>query len=421
MKRQKHVIYKRIIALGMAFVFGLLLISNCVPVYADEKEIVIVIDPGHGGTQNGAEYNGILEKDINIKVSEAFARELSKYDGVKVYLTHETADKTMSIKARVDFAEKVKADYFFCVHFNASGNHNFYGAETWITSFGRYYSEMYAFSDILLQEFEELGLFNRGIKTKLETDGTDYYGVLRRGAESDIPAVIIEHCHMDNMVDAPFLNDAMYETFGKTDAKAVAQFLKLKSSQTGEDYSGFEYELPPQPKEPIPNDTTPPSCNVKVTQCNVSSKKIFFQITSKDEEQPILYYGYSLDGGKSYTPLEVWEKDTDTMEVVLEYEDIRDKKILFKTVNGFNLEGLAKEISIDEMVLRQEAITATEEASLEAALKEIANSRGEYVEPLSGGTLYLIIALAALAGALIITVVIIFIFLKKKDTPEHSN
>lgn len=392
-------------------------------VYADDKkEIIVVIDPGHGGSQNGAEYNERLEKDLTMKVSKVFAEELSKYDGVKVYLTHDSANDTMSIKARADYADKVKADYFFCVHFNASGNHNLYGSEAWITSFGRYYSEMYAFSEIVLKEFEDIGVFNRGIKTKLEVDGTDYYGVLRRGAEYDIPAVIIEHCHMDNSVDEQFLDEeADYELFGKLDAKAAAKFLRLKSSELGIDYTDYEYELPEEPKEPIPNDETAPLCSVTVMDVNLNSKKIYFQINASDEEQPILYYSYSVDGGKSYEPLEMWDKNAGYMECMIDYESIRDKKILFKVLNGFNIEGYAKEISIDDMVSRQEALVATEEDSLEAAIEALRDGNEQYAQPISGGVFYLIIAIVALVGVLGILIVVLLVFFRKKDTVKRSN
>ncbi|MDE7239451.1 MAG: N-acetylmuramoyl-L-alanine amidase, partial [Lachnospiraceae bacterium] len=40
------------------------------PICADAKEpVVVVLDPGHGGESEGAAYNGIFEKDINLSVA----------------------------------------------------------------------------------------------------------------------------------------------------------------------------------------------------------------------------------------------------------------------------------------------------------------------------------------------------------------
>ena len=253
----------------------------------EKDEIIIVIDPGHGASQKGAEYNGLEEKNINMAVSAAMAEELEKYEGIQVHLTHTSAEDEMSIRERAEFARDVEADYFFCIHFNASGNHNFYGAEAWITSYGRYYAEMKAFSEIVLQEFEEIGVYNRGIKTKLETDGTDYYGVLRRNAEFDIPAVIIEHCHMDHDEDAQFLDeDTDLVNFGNMDATAVAKFLKLKSSELGVDYTNYNVIIGEEPKEKIQNDTTQPECQIEYVTCNNEEETATFRITARDEEYP---------------------------------------------------------------------------------------------------------------------------------------
>lgn len=367
-----------------------------------EEEIVIVIDPGHGGSQKGAEYNGLMEKDINMKVSLELAAELSRYDNIKIYLTHDSTEDEMSIKERAEFAKKVNADYFFCIHFNASGNHNFYGAETWITSYGRYYSLMYAFSEIVLGEFEEMGLFNRGIKTKLETDGTDYYGVLRRGAEFDIPAVIIEHCHMDNAADEKFLNEDAYRRFGQADATAIAKFLHLKSSETGADYSDYKYDIPAEPEEKIKNDETNPECIVKVTDYDLDTGKVQLSIEASDEEYPILYYGYSFDGGLTYTELYPWTGENGIQELYLDYFECRGKNVVVCVYNAYNLSQSYEVTKLDENVGK---IAGEKEGLRE---QQEAADTGVSVETISGGEVYLYIAIAAI----IMAIGVILVFMK---------
>ena len=366
----------------------------------EKDEIIIVIDPGHGASQKGAEYNGLEEKNINMAVSAAMAEELEKYEGIQVYLTHTSAEDEMSIKERAEFARDVEADYFFCIHFNASGNHNFYGAEAWITSYGRYYAEMKAFSEIVLQEFEEIGVYNRGVKTKLETDGTDYYGVLRRNAEFDIPAVIIEHCHMDHDEDAQFLDEeADLVNFGKMDATAVAKFLKLKSSELGVDYTNYNVIIGDEPEGKIQNDTTQPECHIEYVTCNNEEETATFRITARDEEYPILYYGYSVDGGETYTTLQRWEKDKDTMEFTVSYPEYTSDGVSVVVYNAFNISAetdalLAEEVLEQKEILRQQKLE-TKDLFYESAVM---------VRPKSGGEIYLItagISLLAVVGVLI--------------------
>lgn len=366
----------------------------------EKEEIIIVIDPGHGGSQKGAEYNGLEEKNINMTVSLAMAEELEKYEGVQVYLTHTSPEDEMSIKERAEFAKEVDADYFFCIHFNASGNHNFYGAEAWVTSYGRYYSEMKAFSEIVLQEFEEIGVYNRGVKTKLETDGTDYYGVLRRNAEFDIPSVIIEHCHMDHDEDLGFIDEeADLVNFGKLDATSVAKFLNLKSSELGVDYTGYEVVIGDEPAEKIQNDTTQPECSIEFVSYNNIEETATFRITAHDEEYPVLYYGYSLDGGENYSVLYRWEKGKESMEFDVDYSEYTSRGIKAVVYNAFNL-GKETDALVSEEVLEQKEILRREKLEI----KDLFYESAVMVQPKTGGEIYLVMAgvsVLAIIGILI--------------------
>lgn len=392
-KKMRYILFIGLLMLG--------LMARTENVNADEDgELVIVVDPGHGGSQNGAEYDGVMEKDINMVVSKVLVEELEKYDGVKVYLTHDSAEDTMSIQKRAEFANEVDADYFFCIHFNASANHNFYGAEAWITSYGRYYSEMYAFSEIVLNEFSNIGVFNRGIKTKLETDGTDYYGVLRRCAEFDIPAVIIEHAHMDNARDDSFLDEEDdLVKFGRLDAMAIAKFLKLKSEELGVDYSAFEYELPAEPEQKIQNDVTAPVCNVSVAEIDDTKQTVTFQIEASDEEYPILYYGYSYDGGTSFSNLMIWEKDKEFINVTFSYDECMLKQLVFRVYNGFNLAGDSQNLTVSDEIqkFREEHMTVLE--------KTVEGDLSEYsIQKQSGGEIYLIIAIVSILASVVVAI-----------------
>lgn len=66
----------------------------------------IVIDPGHGGTDGGASGNGIVEKDLTLKISEYMYDKFDKL-GVPVSITR-TTDETLSPTERV---ERILASY----------------------------------------------------------------------------------------------------------------------------------------------------------------------------------------------------------------------------------------------------------------------------------------------------------------------
>ena len=75
----------------LALVLALVMLF-AVPVAAEEEDVVIVLDPGHGGLDSGTEmkYDGTLvcEAAINLAIAE-YCRDylLENYENVQVYLT----------------------------------------------------------------------------------------------------------------------------------------------------------------------------------------------------------------------------------------------------------------------------------------------------------------------------------------------
>ncbi len=86
----------------------------------DEKIDVIVIDPGHGGRDNGAVgHRGTREKDINLAISRELEHLLKKDRGFRVIMTRAN-DRTVSLRERADIANSSGADLFISIHSNAS-------------------------------------------------------------------------------------------------------------------------------------------------------------------------------------------------------------------------------------------------------------------------------------------------------------
>ncbi|MCR8825571.1 N-acetylmuramoyl-L-alanine amidase [Pseudosulfitobacter koreensis] len=85
------------------------------PTPKSDDTFVVVIDPGHGGVDPGAVRDGITEKDIMLKVSQALAEALRRSGQVEVVLTR-TDDRFVSLPGRVDMAHAVDADLFISLH-----------------------------------------------------------------------------------------------------------------------------------------------------------------------------------------------------------------------------------------------------------------------------------------------------------------
>lgn len=91
----------------------------------------IVIDPGHGGNDPGAENLGIgvNEKTTVLDVAKRMQRKLEVL-GYKVTLTR-TTDTFLSLGSRPEAANKLGADLFISLHFNAVDSSKVSGVETY--------------------------------------------------------------------------------------------------------------------------------------------------------------------------------------------------------------------------------------------------------------------------------------------------
>lgn len=293
-------------------------------------ELVIVIDPGHGGENEGTTENGVIEKEMNMITALAMYEELCLYDNIKVYITH-TEDIDMSLKERADFAAGVGADFLFSIHYNASVNHDLFGSEVWISAFAPYNAFGYQFGYQYMREMQNMGLFLRGIKTKLNSKNTaDYYGIIRESVAHNIPAVIIEHCHVDECRDYIFCDtEEELIAFGKADALAVAKYFGLKSTVLNVDYSENVMMLPEVGMKglvhsTIKDESPPDVCIVTLLEKEDDTGRVRVQVSAADYDSPLIYYDYSIDNGHTFSSLQPWP-DCDVLQGT--YQDTFDLEL----------------------------------------------------------------------------------------------
>ena len=93
----------------------------------------VVIDPGHGATEDGAiGPSGLKEKDLALDMARRLAA-LLKADGFEVVLTRE-GDDGPTLDQRAEIANVQRADVFLSLHANASRSSKARGAETYFLS-----------------------------------------------------------------------------------------------------------------------------------------------------------------------------------------------------------------------------------------------------------------------------------------------
>lgn len=343
------------IFISFVFLFLFLFSEKC---YADN--VTIMIDPGHGGDNLGGQFQNFMEKEMTFQTALAMKEHLEKFEGVTVYLTHEdTTSKDVSLTNRAKLASEKNADFMFSLHYNKSLDNRLYGCEVWVSAFDSFYTRGMQFATIEMNELISKGLYNRGIKTRLNSKGTDYYGVIQHAREFQIPCVIIEHCHMDHENDIPYIQQEDYaQTFGILDAEAVAKYFRLKSSILGEDYSNYQIAEIAVPETVMKPDTTTPD-TIHATLISTTDTMATIGLSGSDLESRIIYYDYSLDNGETFSPLMKWEMDEKECEfdVLL---TTKEQQVICRIYNEYDL--YCQSDSIILPCIKEEDVLSTEEA-----------------------------------------------------------
>jgi len=96
---------------------------------------IIVIDPGHGGSEQGAvSHSGLKEKDLVLDIARRLKTRLEG-SGYRALLTHDD-DASLGLTERTAFANHAKAALFLSIHANSSSRPAVRGAETYFLSYG---------------------------------------------------------------------------------------------------------------------------------------------------------------------------------------------------------------------------------------------------------------------------------------------
>ena len=217
---------------------------NAVSTYSTKKDVVVVLDPGHGGSDSGALGYGMQEKNLTLKIAKYCREELEQYSGVKVYMTREddrylgdsAGDATSDLANRVNKAAQWGADLLVSIHINAGGGNGvevYYPNTNLNASIG---SQGEKAAEKIQKELVALGLNNRGIHIRNTIndeykDGSkqDYYGIIRRSKLAGFPGIIVEHAFIDNAEDAKLLqNESFLKKCGIADATGIANYFGLQ-------------------------------------------------------------------------------------------------------------------------------------------------------------------------------------------------
>ena len=163
----------------------------------------LVIDPGHGGKyRDNVGPTGYVEADGVLDISLRLKELLNPY--CQVIMTRET-DATVELEDRVKIANDNNADLFISVHTNAGGS-DAEGTETYHSIM---YGEERKVAELVQQKLvDALQIKNRGVKTRIGSDGKDYYYVIKY---TKMPAVLVEVAFHSNPKEEALLKTKLFK------------------------------------------------------------------------------------------------------------------------------------------------------------------------------------------------------------------
>ncbi len=178
----------------------------------------VFLGVGHGGKDSGAVGNGFKESNLNLSIALACNEVLTRH-GINVLMSR-TKDENDVLTEEITECNTFGPDLAVDIHNNAGGGD---GAEVYHYSKG---GKSKTLAENILNEIVSAGQNSRGIKTRLNDNGFDYYGFIR---QTEAPAVIVECAFIDNSKDIAIIDTpAEQKEMGIAIAKGILKTLGIK-------------------------------------------------------------------------------------------------------------------------------------------------------------------------------------------------
>ena len=255
---------------------------------SDKKKLLVVIDPGHtGNTYNAGAVKGYYESKAVYDLSLYEKAALEKR-GIDVIMTRER-NQDPGLYERGQMAVKKGRGYanvvFESNHSNAF-NGKAYGV-TIIRSAHLPSSEKLAdrMIDAIVKVMKpSTGItYNRGVTTKTQSNGADWYGVIRGAVSGEVSQkqaqkgpvhydYIVEHGFHDNQKECQFLSkQENLKAIAEAKAAVIADYFGIRDKgQSGNQGSqGGQHEQGTDTDSPVQNKKTPYLVRIRMDTLNI--------------------------------------------------------------------------------------------------------------------------------------------------------
>ena len=201
--------------------------SNSVPT---APSVTVILDPGHGGEDGGANNGTVYEKDLNLSIAMETA-ELLRLNGISVICTrtedillydkntdYKGRKKILDLAARLKISRETASSVFVSIHMNAFPQTQYQGLQV-------YYSDNDHRSSVLAQSIQESTkmLLQNGNNRKIKKAGSNIFLLDR----IQTPAVLVECGFLSNTEECEKLASTEYrKKLSLILTNAIVQFVE---------------------------------------------------------------------------------------------------------------------------------------------------------------------------------------------------
>lgn len=194
------------------------------PVPEEPLGLIIAIDPGHGGWDNGCSRSGVTEQEINLEIALLLKDKLQDM-GYETVLTREDNDTHVGLEERVEKSKEAKADIYVSIHQNSYGEEDQDNSVTGVETYYTVTNEDSITLAQLVQTYvsEKTGARDRGI-INMET-----LHVIR---ENTCPSCLVETGFLTNAKERKSLTTAEYQDkIASGIAQGINEFVESKQQE----------------------------------------------------------------------------------------------------------------------------------------------------------------------------------------------
>ena len=255
---------------------------------SDKKKLLVVIDPGHtGNTYNAGAVKGYYESKAVYDLSLYEKAALEKR-GIDVILTRER-NQDPGLYERGQMAVK-KGHGYANVVFESNHSNAFNGKAYGVTIIrSAHLPSSEKLADRMIDAIVKVmkpstGItYNRGVTTKTQSNGADWYGVIRGAVSGEVSQkqaqkgpvhydYIVEHGFHDNQKECQFLSkQENLKAIAEAKAAVIADYFGIRDKgQSGnQDSQGGQHEQGTDTDSPVQNKKTPYLVKIRTDTLNI--------------------------------------------------------------------------------------------------------------------------------------------------------